>query len=335
MAESNKAHADAYSKEAWDAVALTLRGGELSAHPVLATLYAEHRYMGTLQRLVEAELERIDADEPVDPHVFYESLHYLTHYPDAFHHPREDLVYARAGEVDPALADSVDTLQRDHDFLAKTGAKTLATVARWKSSGTGTAKMREAVAAYVHEQRKHMEAEEALVFPEIQRVLDPEDWRELEQDSLLAPTPDPIFGPKVAREYRNVARKARRALRKGAEDAALVEWIGLEAFLEGLEVLSIAGESGRAAAQEHLYAAGGETLDLLRKAMQGEGILSLPLKTALTGGSHYLGFLKDLGTIARDAGSDLSELRRGARQRMGLVFDKKPGQATSSSSSRN
>ncbi|MEM0955359.1 MAG: hemerythrin domain-containing protein [Pseudomonadota bacterium] len=326
MAETHSGHSEAYSqaysKDAWDAVAQTLRDGEMDTHPVLATLYAEHRYMGTLLRLVESELELIETDQPIDPHVFYESLHYLTHYPDAFHHPREDLVYARAGEVDPKLADSVDTLQRDHDYLAEVGAKTLATVARWKETGQGAGKMRRDVQRYVESQRKHMEAEEALVFPDIARILDPEDWRELEQESLLAPAPDPVFGPKVSREYRNVARKARRALRKGAEDAALVEWIGLEALLEGMEVLTIAGESSRAAAQEHFYAASGEALDLLKKAMQGDGIFRLPLKTALTGSAHYVGFLKDLGIIARDTGSDLGELRRGVKQRLGLVFDK-------------
>ena len=40
-----------YSKRTWDAVANTLRGSELSSHPILATMYAEHRYIGTLLRL--------------------------------------------------------------------------------------------------------------------------------------------------------------------------------------------------------------------------------------------------------------------------------------------
>ena len=174
----------------------------------------------------------------------------------------------------------------------------------------------------MEEQRKHMAAEEALVFPEIDKVLDPEDWRQLEQEDLLQPVADPVFGPRVAREYRNVARKARRALRRGAEDAALVEWVGLEAFLEGVELLVIAGESSRAAAREHLNEAGVETLELLRQALKGRGIFTLPLKATLTGGSHYLGFLRDLGGIARDTGTDLVELRRGVRQRLGLVFDR-------------
>jgi hemerythrin-like domain-containing protein len=317
-----------YSKKNWEVVAERLRGSELSSHPILATLYAEHRYMGTLLKLLEAQVDLLEQEEPVEPQVLYESLHYMIHYPDAFHHPREDMVYQRAGEVDLALADSVDTLQREHDHLSKLGPKALKAVAHWEESGEGQEQVRKVVRDYIQTMYRHMEVEEALVFPEIERVLDPEDWRQLEQEDLMAPVPDPVFGPRVAREYRNLARKARRALRKGAEDAALVEWIGLEALLEGIEVLSIAGESGRAAAAEHMNAAGAEALDLLKEAMDGRGILSLPFKVTLAGGSHYVGFLRDLGEIAKDTSSDLVGLRQGVKERMGLVFD----QATSSSS---
>jgi hypothetical protein len=131
----------------------------------------------------------------------------------------------------------------------------------------------------------------------------------------------------VAREYRNIARKARRTLRRGAEDAALVEWIGLEAFLEGLEVLAIAGESSRATFVEHYELATRETLEMLQSAMREGGLVSLPLRCTLNGGSHYVGVLKDLGGIARDTVTDLLELRRGVRDRLKMVFD----QATSSS----
>ena len=317
----------AYSRKNWDVVARNMRGDQLSSHPILATLYAEHRYMGTLLKLLETQLELLEAGEPVDGQVLYESLHYMTHYPDAFHHPREDLVYQRAGEIDGKLADSVDTLQREHDYLTGVGEKALAAVDSWQASGGDFSPVEAAVRGYIDTMYRHMSAEESLVFPEIERVLSPEDWAMLEQDDSLAPAPDPVFGPKVEREYRNIARKARRLLRRGAEDAALVEWIGLEALLEGLEVFSIAGESARNAASEHYSAATAETLELLRGALKGRGLLTLPLRCTAVGGGHYLGFLRDLGGIARDTSSDLAELRRGARERLGLVFD----QATSSS----
>jgi hemerythrin-like domain-containing protein len=263
----------------------------------------------------------LEQGEPVDAQILYETLHYMIHYPDAFHHPREDLVYQRAGEVDPKLADSVDTLQREHDYLAEIGARALEAVTEWQESGEEVEKLEKSVRAYIDTMHRHMSAEESLVFPEIDRVLSQEDWAMLEQEDLLAPLPDPLFGPKVEREYRNAARKARRLLRRGAEDAALVEWIGLEAVLEGLEVVSIAGENARNSASEHYNAASAETLELLRKALRGRGLLTLPLRCTVVGGAHYLAFLRDLGGIARDTSTDLGELRRGVRERLNLVFD--------------
>ena len=106
---------EAYSRKSWAAVTRTMEGRKISKNPVLATLYAEHRYMSTLMKLLADQLDAVEQGEDVDAHVLYESLHYMTHYPDAFHHPREDLVYQRAGELDSKLADSVDTLQREHD----------------------------------------------------------------------------------------------------------------------------------------------------------------------------------------------------------------------------
>ena len=318
----------AYSRRNWDTVVRDLRGDQLSSHPILATLYAEHRYMGTLLRLLETQLDLIEQGEPLDANVLYESLHYMTHYPDSFHHPREDLVYQRAGELDPVLADSVDTLQREHDYLTEIGAKALVAVTAWREGNTDTDAIEEPVRAYIDTMYRHMSAEESLVFPEIDRVLSEADWAMLEEDDLLAPVADPVFGPKVVREYRNIARKARRTLRRGAEDAALVEWIGLEALLEGVEVLVIAGESGRTVASEHYHAAMEETYDLLQDALRGRGLLTLPWKAAWIGGGHYLGFLRDVGAVASDTATDLRDLRRGARERLGLVFD---DQATASS----
>jgi len=298
----------------------------LSGHPVLATLYAEHRYMATLLKLLESQLDQLEQQEPVDARVLYESLHYLTHYPDAFHHPREDLVYQRAGELDASLADSVDTLQREHDHLAELGTKALQCVAAWQETELDAADVLAPVGDYIQAMYRHMNAEEKLVFPEIERVLSPEDWRELEQEDLLAPAPDPVFGPKVSREYKNLARKARRALRRGAEDAAMVEWIGLEALLEGVEVLSIASDNGRAVAREHFDAATDETRQLVKSAFKDGGMLTLGLRCGLVSGGHYVGFLRDLGSIVKETGRDLAELRSGAKDRMDLLFD----QATSS-----
>ena len=63
--------------------------------------------------------------------------------------------------------------------------------------------------------------------------------RELAEDDKLRPVADPVFGPRVQREFRNMTRKLRRSLRSTVERGTMVEWIGIEAFMESVEVMLI------------------------------------------------------------------------------------------------
>ncbi len=316
MARSKPA---AYSQKSWQAANPKSRAKQSSTHPVLATLYAEHRYMATLMKLVDDQLDALVAGESVDSRVLYESLHYMTHYPDAFHHPREDMVYQRAGELDPGLADSVDTLQREHDFLAGLGEKVLAGVLQWQDGEIGAEKAIQPAREYVDALYKHMNVEEQLVFPQIEGLLTEDDWHELEQEDLITPVADPVFGPKVGREYRNIARKARRVLRRGVEDAALVEWVGVEALLEGVELISIALDNSRQTAREHVQAALEETGEIVDTRADNGGLLLLPLRCAANNTRRYIDFLRDLGGISKETFDDLADLGKGTRERMKLI----------------
>ena len=310
---------EAYSRKSWAAVNRSMEGRKISKNPVLATLYAEHRYMSTLMKLLSDQLDAVEQGEDVDAHVLYESLHYMTHYPDAFHHPREDMVYQRVGELDNKIADSVDTLQREHDFIAKLGARTLREVERWQAGEIEERKALKLSRDYIDAIYQHMNVEEKVIFPQIEKLLTPEDWRALEQEELINPVADPVFGPQVAREYRNLARKARRALRRGVEDATLVEWVGLEALLESYEVIAMALENSRESAQQHFKELVEETGELVESRAEHGGALMLPVRCVVNNTQRAVKFLRDIGDITKDTFTDLSELGRGTRDRIRLV----------------
>ena len=283
-------------------------------HPLMKTLYAEHRHIASVMQLLAEQLAAIEAGEPADSHVIYETMDYMVTWPDRYHHPREDLIYSRAAELDAGLADSVDTLQRDHDNTAAAGREVLEDIEGWRDGDVSAASLVKKGRAYIDHMYSHMNSEEELVFPQIESTLGAQDWRELAEDDHLRPVGDPVFGYRVQREYRNLARKLRRNIRRGVERGTLVEWLSVEALMESLDVLAMARESIRGSASDHLQAAWEDGVEMFR-----ESALTAPWRCA--GNNVRLGkrLLQEVVEISRDALDDLSRVNRERKARIDLM----------------
>ncbi|MDX1732713.1 MAG: hemerythrin domain-containing protein [Halioglobus sp.] len=280
----------------------------------MKTLRAEHRHMATVMQLFTAQLDTIEAGELVDPHLVYEIMDYMVTWPDRFHHPREDLIYARVAELDPAGADEVDTLQRDHDNTARRGREVLESVEAWRAgqiTGDGLLKLGRDYVEHIYE---HMNLEEKVVFPHIESVLSNQDWRDLEAEDQLEAVSLPIFGPRVQREFRNMTRKLRRGLRHSVERQALAEWVGIEAFMESIDAVSMAVESSRHTAGSYLRDAVKDAADMFL-----ENPLAAPWRVALNNARVGFELLGDVAEISRETMDDLVKINQARRDRAELV----------------
>lgn len=282
--------------------------------PLMKALRAEHRHMSTVMQLFTEQLKAIEGGELVDTHVVYEIMDYMVTWPDRFHHPREDLIYARVAEVDAGVADDVDTLQRDHDQTGKRGRSLLQDIDRWRlGEVTGTVVVKNG-RAYVEHIYEHMNLEEKLVFPRIEATLSLQDWRELAQDDELQAVADSVFGPQIQREFRNMTRKLRRSLRRSVERGTMVEWIGVEALMESVEVVSIAYESARDKAGDHLRTALQDSLEFFREAP-----LKAPMRCVANNAKVTFRLLGDVAAISRETLDDLSRVNQERRDRIRLM----------------
>jgi hemerythrin-like domain-containing protein len=270
-------------------------------------------------KLFAEQLDAIDAGDLVDTHVVYEIMDYMVTWPDRFHHPREDLIYLRVAELDPGVADDVDTLQRDHDTTAQSGRGLLREIERWRlGEASGELVVKEG-RAYIEHIYDHMNIEEQLVFPRIEETLTLQDWRELAEDDELRGVSESVFGPRVQREFRNMTRKLRRSMRRSVERGTMVEWIGVEAFMESLEVVSIAYESARSSAGEHMRTAFDDSLEYFREAP-----LSAPLRCAANNTMITFRLLGEVAEISRETFNDLSRVNQARRDRIRLMDRDKP-----------
>jgi hemerythrin-like domain-containing protein len=285
---------------------------------LMKALRAEHRHMGTVMHLFAQQLKAIEAGELVDPHVVYEIMHYMVTWPDRFHHPREDLIYARVAEKVPGTADDVDTLQREHDQTAKRGRALLQDIERWRQGEVSGVIVVKNGRAYIENIHEHMNVEEKLVFPRIEATLSFQDWRELAADDELKAVANSIFGPRVQRDFRNMARKLRRGMRRSVERGTLWEWMGVEAVMESLEVVSIALESARDTTENHVGIAFRESLAYFREAP-----VSAPLRCAANNARVTLRLLGEVVEISRETFDDLSRVNQERKDRLRLL-DRKP-----------
>lgn len=300
-----------YDKTQWQKTAPGPKGVE---QPMMAALRAEHRHMATVMELMASQLDAIERGDLVDTHVLYETMFYMVTWPDQFHHPREDLIYGRVAELDASAADNVDSLQREHDGMAKRGERLLEDIEGWREGRVGGGTVVKKGRDYIQRTYRHMNSEEKLVFPQIESVLTIEDWRELAEDDQLKPVGDPVFGTRVQREFRNMARKLRRGVRRSVERGTLAEWVGIEALMESYEVLSMAAGNGRSLTGDHVRTAWKESLDIIR-----EKPLTAPLRCAINNTRISVSLLGELLDVSRDVAADLSRVNQERKDRLRLM----------------
>ncbi|MBZ0132909.1 MAG: hemerythrin domain-containing protein [Rhodocyclaceae bacterium] len=166
----------------------------------IARLRMEHGNFRKLLDLLEAQLYLFHKGEQPDYSLMTDILHYMTHYPDGFHHPKEDVIFSYLLERDPGAAPSVEELARQHHVIAESGARLHENL---QSVIAGTMMPRKMVEApglqYVTYYRTHMDTEESDLFLLAERLLRDDDWKKI-NDKVLSES-DPMFGASIEERY--------------------------------------------------------------------------------------------------------------------------------------
>lgn len=169
----------------------------------LKHLENEHRNINGLLNILERQFASIrDGDRP-DYRLMYEIAHYLTYYPDRYHHPFEDLLYARLAKSRPALKNIVDLIGKQHQQIACEGGKLRDLIGEIIDGQAVPRKLLISTGFnYINNYRAHMLTEEDCLFNALPTALQPADWMVLV--SSFHWQPDPVFSEQVSREYQHL-----------------------------------------------------------------------------------------------------------------------------------
>ena len=177
---------------------------------ILDELREDHRNLTRLLDLLENECRDVPDEGEPDMELLLDIMHYMTIYPDAIHHPREDLLYTAMREHCADLVEGLEGVPGDHREIAELGA-TLRTDIEAIISGAAVTRQHllEDLVNYVGHLRRHMEWEEADLFPRADALARDNDTATIDVSQYMGK--DPVFGATTAKSFSNLLANLQRA----------------------------------------------------------------------------------------------------------------------------
>ena len=172
----------------------------------IAAWHAEHVYFKRLLDLLHKQVDVFPTGQRPNYELMLDILHYLRHYTDQFHHPREDVAFARLARHCPDMKLTLDRLTQEHRVIARAGT----TLLKYLEEATAEAviplaEIEVAAATYLVYYGNHIAREEEDVLSRAAQVLTADDW-----EAVRAAVPvghDPLFGDHPEERYREVRRQ--------------------------------------------------------------------------------------------------------------------------------
>ena len=159
--------------------------------------------MALVLNVLERTIEIATNGEDPDFELIDEIMRYMTVYPDAVHHPKEDVVYAELKMQRPDLADGLDDVPEDHQQIAVLGS-TLRDDVEAIIAGAAVRREQFIIDAlkYVGRLRRHMTWEETDLFTRVDTMIG-EDPHAVDVDAFQH-IKDPVFELEVEAGFRRL-----------------------------------------------------------------------------------------------------------------------------------
>ncbi len=172
----------------------------------VAIWHAEHMRFTQLLDFLEQQMAEFHAGGHPSYDLMRDVVYYLHHFADRFHHPREDMAFARMLEHDPGLEMPINRLLQEHRVIALAGDALLKYLDEiLDDTFIERAVVEAAASTYLVYYRHHLATEENEILPRAAQLLMPGDWAAV-ADAVPAAA-DPLFGDDIAARYRDLRKQ--------------------------------------------------------------------------------------------------------------------------------
>lgn len=167
--------------------------------------HTEHAYFRRLLDVLHRQVEVFETGERPNYELMQDIISYLRHYSDRYHHPREDVAFARLELHRPELGPALARLRQEHRVIANAGEKLLGQLeAVLEDAILPRAAIEAAAATYLVYYGNHIAREENDILVHAARTLTQEDWDAV--NAAVPEGPDPLFGANPEQHFRDLRR---------------------------------------------------------------------------------------------------------------------------------
>jgi hemerythrin-like domain-containing protein len=174
-------------------------------NPVIAW-HTEHVYFNQLLGVLQKQVDLFHRGEQPNYELMQDIVTYLREYSDRFHHPREDVAFARLAAHCPELDLVLARLGQEHRVIAHAGERLLEQLTAIVGGAVvPRAELEVAAATYLVYYGNHIAKEEEDVLARASKELTPEDWEAVR--AAVQPGLDPLFGSAPEERFRELRRQ--------------------------------------------------------------------------------------------------------------------------------
>ncbi len=167
----------------------------MTQHSALQIIRDEHASLAAMLQSVRMMVKLGPAE---DRRHFFDvvrgMLFYIDEFPERLHHPKEsNLLFPKVAKLAPKVMGAIDKLERDHMASENAARDMQHLLLAWELLGEGRRQaFEEAFEKYVNFYLEHMNLEETVILPEVERCFSEDDWRVL--NAAFAENADPLTG---------------------------------------------------------------------------------------------------------------------------------------------
>ena len=172
----------------------------------IAAWHTEHVYFNQLLNLLQKEIDVFHGGERPNYELMLDIVAYLRDYSDRFHHPREEVAFARLAKRCPDLELTLSRLSQEHRVIAHAGEALREQLqAILGGAIIPRAAVEVAAATYLVYYGNHIAREEEDVLTRASKELKSEDWEAVR--AAVPPARDPLFDADPEERYRELRRQ--------------------------------------------------------------------------------------------------------------------------------